>query len=184
MSPCSVTLALPAAVVLSIALLASAAGPSGNVQTRASAPQVIPPSVVPKGARSNLWMKPKTSLPKCAGNPAMCAAGDAPGFITKRAGGCPDWNQCSFVDKFNTISGRWLAANGYANGQPFNSWWSKNKATIHLGAKKLKLGLDKVPGFGMPFRSGQLQTKKWYGYGCYEVRMKPIKQEGYDTLFS
>lgn len=175
-------LVLASAVVLIIALLVSAANSSGHVQTKTSTPKVIPAGLVPKGARSNLWMQPKTSQAKCVGNALMCAVGEAPAIVTKRTGACPDWNQCSFVDNFKTNSGRWRVAHGYANGQPFNSWWSMNKATIDLRAKKVKLGLDNVPGFGKPFRSGQLQTKKWYGYGCYEVRMKPIKQKGYDAL--
>lgn len=179
MLPRTMTIALPAVLLLSIALLASAAGPSGNVKTKAVAAMVIPRGNVPKGARSSLWVKPTTSQPKCVGDAKMCAADEAPQILNKVAGGvCPDYDQCSFLERFSANSGRWVAANGYANGEPFNSWWSGSKAVINIGAKRAFVTVDKVPGFGKQFRSGQLQTKKWHGYGCYEVRMKPVKQQG------
>lgn len=91
---------------------------------------------------------------------------------------CPDINQCSFVEHFKKKTNRWIAAHGYANGNPFDAWWSSNKAVIDLGKGEARLTVSKGGKFGKNFVAGQLQTTKWYGYGCYEVRMKPIKQEG------
>lgn len=176
-------IALQAVVLLSVTLLAYAAGPIGSASTRAAKPKIVFRNVVPRGARSNLLMTPKTSQPKCIGGTNVCLPSGAPQILTKAAKKCSIYNQCSFVDKFNKNSGRWLAADGYANGQPFNSWWSKSNAVINVGGKKAFLSISKVPAFGKPFRSGQLQTNQWYGYGCYEVRMKPVKQQGLISTF-
>lgn len=33
-------------------------------------------------------------------------------------------------------------------------------------------------GHGTPYVSGHLKSKTWHGYGCYEVKMRPVSQKG------
>lgn len=91
---------------------------------------------------------------------------------------CSAVSQCSYVDQFKSRNGRWVAANNYANGGPFGSWWSRTKAVIDYWTGKAKLSIGNKRKFGEGYVGGQLQTVNWHGYGCFEVRMKPVKQEG------
>lgn len=101
--------------------------------------------------------------------------------VAKRA--CSDINQCSYVDRFKRVTDRWLAADGYANGNPFDAWWSKHRAVINLNAGELRLSVGRTPRFGKNHVAGQLQSTRWHGYGCYEVRMKPATQQGLISTF-
>lgn len=97
---------------------------------------------------------------------------------------CTDRSQCSFYEDFSRRRDeRWTAADGYANGNPFDSWWSRARVLIDVSSRKMRLSLTRQANFGKPFMSGQLQSKKWHGYGCYEVRMKPVHQAGLITTF-
>lgn len=89
-------------------------------------------------------------------------------------------DKCSFVDQFKFINWkRWKKPHGYTNGPPFNSWWSRNNVRLRRRAPRgLVLSVSGVQNGGTPYASGQLQSKEWYGYGCYEVRMKPVLQPG------
>lgn len=88
------------------------------------------------------------------------------------------YDQCSYVDQFKSKSGRWIAANEYANGSPFDAWWSKNSCVINNWSGLASLSVGSGGRYGKNYVGGQLQTTTWHGYGCYEVRMKPVKQEG------
>ncbi|KAI0556605.1 1,3-beta-glucanase [Gracilaria domingensis] len=78
---------------------------------------------------------------------------------------------------------RWKVSDGYANGVPFNCWWSKTAAAIDGKNGELKLTLSKQHNHGKPYKSGQLMSHNWHGYGCYEVRMRPVAQPGVITTF-
>lgn len=136
----------------------------------------------PSNGRGTTEVKPSTSLPTITDDGPIHGARNPVGGDGKlpsaKQNGCPDWNQCSFVEHFNKKTDRWIAADGYANGNPFDAWWSKGKTVIDLGAKKLKLSIGNNPNFGKPYAAGQLQSTRWHGYGCYEVRMKPVFQQG------
>lgn len=95
----------------------------------------------------------------------------------KRAASCPSNSQCSFFDSFQKKTTRWKAAGGYANSVPFAAYWDGKNSYFKAG--KLNLLVNKRGyRFGKQFAAGQLQSTKWYGYGCYEVRMKPVRQPG------
>ncbi|CAN8074459.1 unnamed protein product [Agarophyton chilense] len=97
---------------------------------------------------------------------------------------CSAANQCSFVDSFKQIQKfRWKVSDGYANGVPFDCWWSASSTSIDQKNGQLKLTLSKQNNHGKPYKSGQVMSKNWHGYGCYEVRMRPIAQSGLITTF-
>lgn len=98
--------------------------------------------------------------------------------------GCTDANQCSFVDGFAALdASRWTFAHDYANGVEFDNWWSNEMAEVDSRSGQMRLSVDEGERHGKPYKSGQMQTFKWHGYGCYEVRIRPPAQEGLITTF-
>lgn len=93
----------------------------------------------------------------------------------------PISKHCSFVDHFTGDPEKlWEKADDYANGEPFNVWWSKNNAVFNRRTGRASLFLNKRwgPRHGKKYAGGHLKSKNWYGYGCYEVRLKPALQSG------
>lgn len=102
----------------------------------------------------------------------------------RQSDGCSTASQCTFLDTFKyRDTTRWWWADKYANGNPFDCWWSKSKVWYAAETRRMKIGIAKVSRFGKQYVSGQQQSTKWHGYGCYEVRMKPVKQKGLVTAF-
>jgi beta-glucanase (GH16 family) len=74
----------------------------------------------------------------------------------------------------------WHKADGYSNGNPFNcTWRAKNVTFTNDG--KLRLGLTS-PAYNQ-FEGGEYRTNNTYGYGLYEVSMKPAKNTGIVSSF-
>jgi beta-glucanase (GH16 family) len=92
----------------------------------------------------------------------------------------PPVASAGFLDSFNTYdTTRWSKADGWTNGSPFDNAWRADHATIADG--KLQLTLDDVAALGEPYTSGELRTRGFYGYGCYEASFKPIMVPGVVT---
>lgn len=97
---------------------------------------------------------------------------------------CSPTNQCTFFDHFNTLNTwRWTKSDNYANGDPFNAWWSADQVSVDAKRNQLKLTLAQHHHHGKPFKSGQIKSNNWHGYGCYEVRMRPVAQTGVISTF-
>lgn len=73
-------------------------------------------------------------------------------------------------------------ANGWTNGNPFNVTWRKTNVTFNDGKMQLILDED-YPGGDIPYSGGEYRTSDFYGYGRYEVSMKPIKNDGVVSSF-
>lgn len=104
---------------------------------------------------------------------------------TVRQGGC-GWktNQCSFVDRFEKENKvRWMKSFGYANGIPFANWWSEYRANFNKNRRRLELSIYKAFKYGKQYAAGEVRTHGWHGYGCYEVRMRPVAREGVTSTF-
>jgi endo-1,3-1,4-beta-glycanase ExoK len=88
----------------------------------------------------------------------------------------------SFVDNFDSFDARrWFISDGWNNGKHQNCTWSKKqvsqsdgKLTLTFEARKLK-DRDHV--------CGEVQTRKRFGYGTYEIRMKAAAGSGLNTGF-
>lgn len=94
----------------------------------------------------------------------------------------PPAAQGSFTDLFNSFdSSRWQKADGWVNGTPFDNAWSADHVVFHDGL--LELVLDDTAQRGEPYTSGEYRTTGYYGYGCYEVSMKPVARSGVITSF-
>ena len=60
----------------------------------------------------------------------------------------------------------------------FNCTWSPNNVAFQNG--QMKLTIDRN---GSGYTGGEYRTKKYYGYGLYQVNMKPIKNSGVVSSF-
>ncbi|MBP3618004.1 MAG: glycoside hydrolase family 16 protein [Lachnospiraceae bacterium] len=71
-------------------------------------------------------------------------------------------------------------ANGWSNGGQFNVTWRKTNCTFT--DDKMQLIIDTDSG-KIPYSGAEYRTRKFYGYGRYEVSMKPIKNDGVVSSF-
>ncbi|MDP4181876.1 MAG: glycoside hydrolase family 16 protein [Bacillota bacterium] len=87
----------------------------------------------------------------------------------------------TFTDNFNGINGGfWQKADGYSNGSMFNCTWRGANITNSNGVTTLKLNKDSG---SKPYSGAELRTINKYGYGYYEVKMKPAKNPGIVSSF-
>ncbi|HSJ05644.1 MAG TPA: family 16 glycosylhydrolase [Longimicrobiales bacterium] len=94
----------------------------------------------------------------------------------------PPPEQNSFVDHLDTYdTSRWLKADGWKNGSPFDNAWRADHVVFAGG--RMTLLLDDQPALGEPYSSGHYQTLGFHGYGCYEASMRPVAHPGVVTSF-
>lgn len=80
-------------------------------------------------------------------------------------------------------------SNGWANGDPFNVVWDKSNVSYEDG--KLSLGITKEDRtvyvndeeVTFPYTAGEVRSEEHYGYGDFEVRMKPASEAGTASTF-
>lgn len=110
--------------------------------------------------------------------PTCLAGSQAVARQTGRKCGPPPLEQCSFTDQFKYLNRkRWEVSHDTANGGPFDAWWSKYRVAVRPW-NKLDLSISNTPNFNKRFAGAQVMSKRWYGYGCYVVRMKPVSYPG------
>jgi beta-glucanase (GH16 family) len=106
----------------------------------------------------------------------------APGAHAAKPATRPPVAQGTFTDQFTSFDGaRWIKADGWANGSPFDNGWRADHATLAGGL--LDLRLDDVLSSGQPYTSGEVRTTGYYGYGCYEASFKPARTPGVVSAF-
>lgn len=74
-------------------------------------------------------------------------------------------------------------ADGWTNGSMFNVTWRKKNVTFENGCMQLIIDKDATPSGNIPYSGGEFRTRKFYGYGKYEVSMKAIKNDGVVASF-
>nr|WP_233516795.1 glycoside hydrolase family 16 protein [Paenibacillus curdlanolyticus] len=77
-------------------------------------------------------------------------------------------------------SATWQKADGYSNGGMFNCTWRANNVNFTSDGK-LKLGL--TSSAYNKFDCGEYRSTNKFGYGLYEVSMKPAKNTGIVSSF-
>lgn len=88
----------------------------------------------------------------------------------------------SFVDNFDTLDKRrWFISDGWNNGKHQNCTWSSKQVTQADG--KLTLEFAKRRFKDRDHVCAEIQTKKRFGYGTYEIRMKAAAGSGLNTGF-
>lgn len=78
-----------------------------------------------------------------------------------------------------------FASNGWTNGSVFNTWWTADNVQYANGAMKLtvKDNPDGAESTNNEYFGGEARTYQYFGYGDYEVRMKPSKKAGTASTF-
>lgn len=80
-------------------------------------------------------------------------------------------DEASFVDTFETFdTERWYISDGWSNGSHQSCTWS-NRNVRHENAQIILSLTDEQKG-ERAFSCAEIQTKAFFGYGTYEVRMK------------
>lgn len=114
--------------------------------------------------------------------------------VEKKSGGsdAPVITNWTLVNDFNsvTIASGWEKAN-WTNGNMFNCWWDPENITFNeSGNSLMKMKIcqnsdssHKLDGNIMDYNGAELRTTGTYGYGYYEVRMKPCKASGTNSSF-
>ena len=77
----------------------------------------------------------------------------------------------------------WECADGWTNGSMFNVTWRRSNVTFNNEKMQLIIDNDATPAGGIPYSGGEFRSKKFYGYGRYEVSMKAIKNDGVVSSF-
>lgn len=81
------------------------------------------------------------------------------------------------------VSNIFECSDGWTNGSMFNCTWRKTNVDFSDGSMKLKIDLDGDGTGAIPYSGAEFRTKGFYGYGMYEVEMKPIKNDGVVSSF-
>ena len=114
--------------------------------------------------------------------------------VEKKSGGsdAPVITNWTLVNDFNsaTIASGWEKAN-WTNGDMFNCWWDPENITFNESGNslmKMKICQNSdsshtLAGNVMDYNGAELRTTGTYGYGYYEVRMKPCKASGTNSSF-
>lgn len=88
----------------------------------------------------------------------------------------------SFVEEFDRLDKSfWYVSDGWSNGPHQNCTWSGKQVAVREG--RLELSFDAAPAGDRKFACGEVQTRKRYGYGTYEVRMKAATGSGLNSAF-
>ena len=83
---------------------------------------------------------------------------------------------------YENVQSDFEMADGWSNGSMFNCTWRKDNCKFSDG--KMTLTIDKdIIGSTTPYSAAEFRSKEFYGYGLYEVVMKPIKNDGVVSSF-
>ncbi len=83
----------------------------------------------------------------------------------------------SFVDTFANLDlRRWFVSDGWTNGDHQGCTWSDDNVKIKDGALELTLSPD--PAKADQYLCGELQSRAFFGYGTYEIRMQAAAGPG------
>jgi len=88
----------------------------------------------------------------------------------------------SFFDAFNSLDfeRRWLASDGWTNGPHQGCEWRKENLSVSDG----KLSLSMTKGSDQEeWNCAELQSNDVYGYGVYEISMRPVAASGTVSAF-
>ena len=100
----------------------------------------------------------------------------ASGAAAQQAGGT------SFVENFDKLDRSiWYVSDGWNNGPHQNCTWSKDQVKVDGGS--LQLSFSEGQSKDRKYLCGEIQTKKRYGYGTYEARMKAGTGSGLNSAF-
>ncbi len=78
----------------------------------------------------------------------------------------------------------WQISNGWRNGDPFfGCHWSENRVNFNGGIMELSLRTNNSYAAPYNYECAEYVTSNFYGYGLYEVSMKPANVSGVISSF-
>ncbi|MGF1730038.1 family 16 glycosylhydrolase [Photobacterium kasasachensis] len=90
----------------------------------------------------------------------------------------------SFIDPLTSFDQElWWKSNGWSNGFPFNNRWEESSIITDNNGMHILLNKAPTTDSHFEFRSGELRSHNFYGYGCFEAEIKPIAKSGVITSF-
>lgn len=89
----------------------------------------------------------------------------------------------NLIGELSDVSDVFECSDGWSNGSMFNCTWRKDNVEFSDGSMKLKIDLDSEESGSIPYSGAEFRSKDFYGYGMYEVVMKPIKNNGVVSSF-
>lgn len=88
----------------------------------------------------------------------------------------------SFVENFDRIDKKiWYVSDGWDNGSHQNCTWSKKQVAVQNGV--LELTFEQRKAGKRDYACGEIQTRKRFGYGTYEARIKTAEGSGLNSAF-
>lgn len=97
---------------------------------------------------------------------------------TMAAQAAPAYCGSHYGTGFDDYDGSALELSNWSNGDMFNCTWRPENVSFSNGIMSLKIDWD-----GKGFTGAECRTKEYFGYGMYQVSMKPIKNPGVVTSF-
>lgn len=91
-------------------------------------------------------------------------------------------NNTLYVNFETGASANCEASDGWSNGDEFDCTWRMSNITYENSVMKLAIDKD-IATSSTPYSAAECQTLEFYGYGKYEVSMKPIKNDGVVSSF-
>lgn len=93
-----------------------------------------------------------------------------------------------FFDDFDSLDRDvWYISNGWTNGAHQNCIWKRSEIDVAGGELTLTLKKSEVTSADgqttLPYRCAELQTKKRFGYGLYEARVRAAEGSGLNSAF-
>ncbi|MGF1684361.1 family 16 glycosylhydrolase [Photobacterium minamisatsumaniensis] len=77
----------------------------------------------------------------------------------------------------------WWKSDGWSNGFPFYNRWEGESIVNSAEGMAITLDYSPVADNSVEFRSGELRSHDYYGYGCFEAEIKPAAASGVITSF-
>lgn len=97
------------------------------------------------------------------------AAGAATAYSGEYFGIGFDWHESDKME----------ISDGWSNGGMFDCTWSKNNVSFSGGKMNLSITGNRWSGYN----GGEYRTRQVFGFGMYDVSMKPIKNDGVVSSF-
>jgi len=88
----------------------------------------------------------------------------------------------SFFDGFDSLDEtRWLISDGWVNGSWQNCVWSRKSVIVQDGLLELQFAREKSDK--RDYRCGEIQTRRFFGFGTYEARYRATVAPGLNAAF-
>ena len=119
-------------------------------------------------------------LKKLIGIAAAAAIAAAALIIPSGASAASTFSGSYFGTGFDSYDwGKMEASDGWSNGGMFDCTWSKNNVQFSGGKMNLSITGNQWQGY----KGAEYRTTQAYGFGMYDVSMKPIRNDGVVSSF-